>query len=412
MPPRLSRILGCGCGLIIIFLIIFIGAMTGFQRQNLRAWWNSLRAIVAQPEYMSGLAEADEILDYIREHPDDVALISYSLQTDGRPDPTAPIIVHNPDELMPLAGLNQLILLALYTSQVVAGELDPTEAIPLSAWEAYYLPNTDGQAHSQMLNELNLVADAPQTVRLAQIVRAMIRYNDHAATDYLLARFGPAQVEAFLEAQEALRGLGSVISPLGLFLSWRNHETPTQDEIQLAALSSLSESDYLRKIENWKVAYQDQAWREAERQWRRSAGRIADISYEAPLAAATVRHGQAQAYAHLMAGVLQGSFISPEVSSLMAQYLTWPLETPELETQFITIGTKGVALPGIINEATYYLPRHGDFAEQPRITVLFMRNLPLSAFLQLRNTFGHQKFVIALATKRDFAKQVAEALRD
>lgn len=53
--------------------------------------------------------------------------------------------------LVVAASTVKLLVLAGYAEAVVGGALDPNEQVPVSAWQAYYLPHTDGGAHQQGL---------------------------------------------------------------------------------------------------------------------------------------------------------------------------------------------------------------------------------------------------------------------
>jgi hypothetical protein len=59
---------------------------------------------------------------------------------------------------------------------------------------------------------------------------------------------------------------------------------------------------------------------------------------------------------------------------------------------FLALGSKGGSLLGVLTGATYYLPRHGEFSEQPRVVVLFMHEIPFAAWLRLSETFAQQQF--------------------
>jgi hypothetical protein len=73
---------------------------------------------------------------------------------------------------------------------------------------------------------------------------------------------------------------------------------------------------------------------------------------------------------------------------------------------FLALGSKGGSLLGVLTGATYYLPRHGEFSEQPRVVVLFMHEIPFAAWLRLSETFAQQQFERELATNPDFVQQV------
>jgi len=112
-----------------------------------------------------------------------------------------------------------------------------------------------------------------------------------------------------------------------------------------------------------------------------------------------------------MAGVVTGTFLSPAVSELMREYLEWPMELEGNREQFRAFGAKGGSLAGVLTEAAYLVPTSGSFAGTPRIVALFMREMPLSSWLQLQQTFGQQRFYVEVATDEEFATRVSDSLK-
>ena len=144
----------------------------------------------------------------------------------------------------------------------------------LGQWDRYYLKGTDGGAHIEALSELGLPEtpeDTPNnsTVTLDQIVRAMMRYSDNAATDYLRDRLGEAALEATIE-EAALTEQQPIRSILGEFLSFANHDHPLLIDERLDELLYLSASEYGERTEELARLHLETSWGEAERKARRS----------------------------------------------------------------------------------------------------------------------------------------------
>ena len=359
------------------------------------------------------LQTAPEILRYIARHPQDAALATYTAAPDGTPDPDDPVLFHNADVPMPLASVIKVVVLAAYAREVVAERLDSNEEITLGDWERFYLPRTDGGAHPRALASLGIPADAggfalePSTrVPLDTLARAMIRWSDNAATDYLLKRLGPAVlhatiVEAGLTGQEMPRPI------LGIFLSWYNHDEGSLTQGRLRELLAFSPAGHRARIKHFAAAYQNDFWREAEiRRWLEGKY-IVQYPLEAQAAGTLFPAGTARDYARILAGVVTGTFLSPEISAVMRP----PLERDLLgSTDFDSIGFKGGTLASVINEAAWFVPREGSFAGKPRIVVLFLRALPVLPWADLVQHAGQVVFAFRVARDRSFVERTQSRL--
>jgi D-alanyl-D-alanine carboxypeptidase len=414
-PALWRRIMrGCTITLAAAGLILLAGGI--WQRHALIALAANLQAIVAEPQYAQGLEEPAEILALLQNRRDHVALVSYRVLPDGSIDHEQPVISHNADQPLPLASTIKILLLAAYAEQVEQGRLQPDQPVMLADWQRYYLPGTDGGAHQASLQQLGITTDEAgfaldpaQRVPLDELVRAMIVESDNAAADYLLDRIGLAAMRDVIE-RAGLEQQSLPLSSLGMFLSWRNHEQPRQQHERIEHLAALSTVEYRREVEWRKELYVTTGWAQAERDWRSNAS-LPDLTFQAAATSLLAPRGSAADYARIMAGIANDSFISPAVAQRMRSYLNWPMQFAGNQARFRDFAAKGGSLPGLITEAFYVVPREGDFADQQRVVVLFMPELPLSAFLRLNQTFGHQGFMLQLAEDAAFAEEVRQTLQ-
>lgn len=416
--PRIGTSAGIGCALALGVAVLLLGFVTGFQQQNLQAWWSTIRGLAADAGSLTGLAEPDQMLNFVQENPDKVSLVVYSIDENGRPLTDEHSLFWQADTPVPTVGLGQLLLLATYARQVEAGTLNPDQPVSMQDWQAFYLPNTDAQVHLQALNALavpttrqGLAEDPTQTVALGDVVWAMIRFSDEAAADYLLTLFGPAAIETTLVEAGLPIDLPLPTLSLGRKLSWRNHAEPAQSATVAAEKAALSAEERATVAAEWVTRYQqDASWREAEVVWRGQGGRVTDLTFELPLAAAYLPSVSAEVYAQAMAQVAAGTFISPAVSTRMQDVLGWPMNTLEVEAQFSRVGTKVGLQPGVISEVTYLTPREGSFAGQTRVTAILLHDLSAAAYLRLRQTLGYQRLMVVLATDADFFDEARTTL--
>lgn len=405
-----------GCGSVLAGGLLLIAFAVAWNWKQIQLIVPMFADVMEHPEYGTGLNTADDLLAYVQAQPDTVSLVAYSVAEDGSPIQDETAVWHNADKAMPLASTKKIIILATYARAVADGVIDPQTAVAVSNWDHYYLPETDGGAHMAALTDLGIIVngkgyatDPTEIVLYEEMVYAMIRFSDNAAPDYFLDLLGKEAIA------ETMRLGGLEPRPLfphaGLVLTWQNHEQPALTAESLAELTALSEDEYTRRVLEMQEAFIEGAWGTAEREWRLANTRPMN-PHRLEMSAANLLgdKGTAREFAQIMAGVVSGTFISAEVSALMRPFLEWPMMFPGNEADFEALGTKGGSLLGLLTEATYYIPREGGFSERPRVVALFLREMPLGAWIRLSETYGQQDFSLELAISPEFAKQTAVAL--
>jgi D-alanyl-D-alanine carboxypeptidase len=407
---RLKPIL-LGCSLVALILCGIISALAYWRRGDIVAIWDII-ALTAEESYTNPLNTPDEVLTYLQTYPDSFGLMAYTVNPDGSPVEES-MVAHNADQPMTLASTIKIVVLGAYAREVAAGRVDPAQPIPLAEWERFYLPDTDGGAHPAALDDLQIphtngfANDPAQTVTLDQVVGAMIRFSDNAATDVLLYRLGQEAIAATI-SEAGLTHQEPPVPLSGVFLMWQNHEEELT-EAHLAELTTLPREQFAAQA--WAMSDQlrgDDVWYQAERTWRTTERRVMSIRLQTQ-AVSLSPNGTARDYATLMGKVATNTFLSPEVSAVMRPHLEWPMQFEGNQAEFTALGSKGGSLARVLTGATYYIPKAGDFAGQPRVVVLFMNEIPFSAWLTLSGNFAQQGFERELAIYQPFAEQVRAA---
>jgi D-alanyl-D-alanine carboxypeptidase len=370
-------------------------------------------AFAAAPARAGDLETPEQFLQYLVQNRQDAALASYTVRPDGTPDPADPILFLNADRPMPLGSTIKIVVLAAYAREVAAGRMDPEQKVALRDWEDYYLPASDGGAHPAALEALEIPADRfgfardrAAKVPLDTLAAAMIHFSDNAATDYLIQRIGRDNLRATIAAA-GLLGQEVPLPILGIFLSWDNHAQGNLTWPHLQELLGASDSAYTNRVDLLTAAFQNKGWRRAEFQFLLAGGGYSTYRLESRAADALFPQGTAQEYARIMAGVVTGTFLSPEVSVLMRRHLEVSL--PDHDT-LLSFGFKGGSLAGVLTGALYVVPTVGDFAGKPHVSVLFQRHLPEEDWTQLQETFVQEIFGVRLGLDRRFTETVDQTL--
>jgi hypothetical protein len=363
------------------------------------------------------LATPAGVLQYLSNHRHDSSLVAYSVAADGSIDRSDTVVAHNADQPMPLASTIKIITLAAYAREVAAGRLDPSERVAVADWEQFYQPGFDGFAHPSALaayfgfaiDELGFAADREATVAIDDLVAVMLQFSDNAAADYLLNRFGAGAMrrvirDGHLTGQELPQPI------VGVFLSWANHDMGDPSWKDVWRLVTMAPRQYAARVSMLANRYaHDDAWRAEELAWIVSNP---DISFDraAFLANRLFPAGTARDYARIMAHVMTGTFISPDVSAIMRRQLDWPLRYIP-SAPFSSWGHKGGSLSGVLTDANFFVPIEGDFTGRRRVAVLFLRNLAQDVSIEFTRTAGQSLFDREIASSAAFAAKAARVLR-
>jgi D-alanyl-D-alanine carboxypeptidase len=333
-----------------------------------------------------------QLAEYILANRETAAVVAYTFDENGELIDDRCSLFYNADTPLVVGSIIKSVVLAAYADTVIQGELDPNERILITDLESYYLPMTDGGAHVEGLASLGLKAestgfatDQTAKVSLDDIARIMIDYSGNAETDYLIARLGKDKIASMISVA-GLKQHTPISSILGLTLALFNHENPLiEPEQRHALITTTSAGDFNYPEHLMDLYLHDQEWRTAQIGFMQSskftevAGKIAwDGQVEA---SQMFPKGTAREYAHFMAEIASGQFISAEVSARMQKKLEgaaayWPLRL----LYFDRFGAKDGATAGVLTLASYAVPKNGPLAGQARIVVVFTNKLPFETW--------------------------------
>lgn len=314
----------------------------------------------------------DDFLVWIAEHPSNAGLAAFVV---GK-EPEG--IFYQADELFPLASTRKILILIAYAEEVADGHLVPGSPVETADVERWYWKGTDGGAHER--------ARSRGPFDLNALAWAMTRWSDNAASDYVLERVGgPERVEKVaesfgLERQEPL------MSTLGEFIGWATEEdwtslTPAQRSERATRLAHSTSAGELKSL------------------------RMPSVTNQRRLARASVR-GTPREWSILMAKLVSAESLGPVAANIVYTNLGWPMALPANQLRFTAMGTKGGSLPGVITEASYFVPTE----QEPVAVALFLRNLPPRVEQSLGRSYLHQKFMASLAGDHAFLEKARAKL--
>lgn len=325
--------------------------------------------------------DGDRIASFIKAHPEKSAIVL--IKNDEV------IVSQNANKMMPLASTMKIIIAIEYAYQAAAGDINSEEMVPLSALDAYYVPNTDGNAHPAWLNSVSEMIKEQQ-IALHEIVKGMILYSSNANTDWLIGKLGIERINQRIGALEL--DSHSPVFPIvaALFasktLAEKGKASSKQDLMQLpdeayhALCLSIHqkmsvEPSYSKNLGDLSIDYQ-RVWSD-----RLPASTVAD-------------------YASLMAKLNSKTYFPEEVDLYLSDVLEYIMKNPANAQWLKHSGMKGGSTAFVLTKAMYATLKNGDKVE----LAYFFNDLTMMENMQLQMSMND--FELKVLSDHAFTEQL------
>ncbi|MNI31397.1 hypothetical protein D3C73_852810 [compost metagenome] len=289
-----------------------------------------------------------DVLKFIVNNPDRA---SFYAMENGK------ILVNTGAEIKrPLASVVKIMVLAEFAEQVVAGVIDMEEEVSLSSLNRFYIPKTDGGAHSKWLDNLKeqgLDLDAKCTLK--EVARGMILYSSNANTEFLIEKLGLEAInhriqEWGLEQHDLIYPLSS-----SMLIAAYLMDTMELSKKQVTAyIADLSYSDYTNKaLEIFNLLQNDEEgkWINQLNRQETKGSKLQEL-WSKNLPGSTV-----QEYAHMLADIQEGKLLSEQAQPIFHELMEMKLKNPD---PFVYVGQKGGSSISIVNQVIYTEDRKGN----------------------------------------------------
>ncbi len=327
-------------------------------------------------------ADANSVLDHLADNKENSAI---KLMRNGES-----FVEMNTDKMMPLASTVKIIIAIEYAEQAAAGRVNPDELIPVAELDKYFVPNTDGGAHTAWLRTIGR-----DEVSIQNIAQGMILYSSNANTEWLSNKLGLIQVNNRLDSlgmkdHSPIYNLAS-----SLFVSKELFPQLKGKEL-ISALRNLSDQEYISATEiiHGKLD-KDLTYKE----------HVGDLSMEVQrvwsdrLVASTVSN-----YAELMRKINSRKYFSKEVHAYLNPCLEGLMQNPSNQAWLQHAGKKGGSTAFVLTEALYATDKKGNTTE----IAYFMDDLNIIQNTKLSR--GMNDFVLKILTKKEFLDEVVKRL--
>lgn len=336
------------------------------------------------------IALADSLLQYIIANKQHAA---FSLVVN---DTT--IVAFNQNKLMPLASTVKILIAVEFAKQAGKQVINENEWIPISAFNKYYLPFTDGGAHTNWLayeKTKNHIKN--DSIQLINIARGMTMFSSNANSEYLLDILGLDNVKNNIQ----LFGLKNhtAIFPLvaSLFI-YQNPKKLNENKL-LKAIKNLPEEGYCKTIyEIHKALKYDTTLLKKFK--------LADVTenmqqvWSDKLTASTTAD-----YVHLMGILNNQKYLDADSYGIIAELLEFVMENPANQKNYVRFGMKGGSTATVLTDAFYATTKNGVKIEG----AYFFNHLPPAENNTLQRWMN--SFKIALTQNEDFRKKVQQVLK-
>ncbi|MGN7764146.1 serine hydrolase [Paenibacillus sp. 22594] len=319
-----------GCGIIVLLGLFALLVFFEVKRQNRRTEQHILKFIARNPSRASL---------YIIENGE----IVVDLQSAVR---------------RPLASVAKIIVLAEFAEQAASQQIDLDKKVPLASLNRFYIPDSDGSAHSEWLFDLEEKGlDLEKDITMLEVARGMIRYSSNANTDFLMETLGLDRINQKitdwgLKDHDALYPFSSAI----LMPTYLKDTLGVSMNKVASIMKGFTYAEYAAKsIEIFNLLRNDPEGKWIQQLNRRARARIKfQKIWSDKFPRSTVKE-----YAQLLKDIYEGDRLKEEARTLFQNLIKLEVPNP----QFTMAAQKGGSSYTILTLAMYYEDLTGNKTE-------------------------------------------------
>lgn len=363
-----------------IFLIVF-----GFNMNALITLFENSEEIQEGQEWVEKTQSLKGLTEYIAAQPERVTVVSLAIEN---PDSSIEYNAHTPRTM---GRLSNLFLLINYAEKLESGDLNSDEQVPISEINKFQLPYIDASNHQDALSNMRNrgTVSADETMALTDVVRMGIEFNDLAASDYLLNRFGTDEIDDLMDRLN----LEETERPLpfsGLYITLNPNLHERSYSVWMDSLSSITRTHFdSLVVSNAQKFQENQAFRDKViSTFRENEGlgisfiQLRDILDFFPKTTGLEM-------ATLMKKIQQETLISSDVSQGVKEILNWPMNIRRMPNDFNTYGAIYDSRMGLVSGIDYGASTYSD---EPFAQAIFFDELQVAFWFHMSSNLIHQDF--------------------
>lgn len=308
--------------------------------------------------------EADSMLRFIQQNPKRVSFLA------SRNDTIIGRTQEN--QALPLASTVKILVAVEFAKQAAGGIFNGNQRVALRDLDIYYLPNTDGDAHTAWKEELTkkklIVQDS---ISLMEVARGMIMFSSNANTEFLMDLLGLDNVKNNIQlfGLKSHTALYPIVSSLFMYQNPKN----MKEEKVIKAIRNMKEEEYCKFI----LAMHNQLKLDSS---FKSRFRPQDLSITMQRCwSDLLPRASAADYVQLVKILNNRRYLESDAYAILADILEFPMESPAMQRMFTHLGMKGGSTMFVLTKAMYSTDKKGNRTEY----ALFINDLTPAEQAQL-----------------------------
>jgi D-alanyl-D-alanine carboxypeptidase len=295
---------------------------------------------------------------------------------------------------MPLASTVKIILAIEYAEQSAKSQINPDELISLSDLDKFYVPNTDGGAHSSWLKSIkDKISDDKISIR--EISKGMIKFSSNANTEWLLNKLGIENVNNRLDSLglENHTEIYNIVS--ALFVGKELFPDLKGKDLQ-KKLIEIKQIEYINATNNIHQKLL------IDTLYKKDIGDLGmDIQkvWSDRLPSSTVED-----YVSVMKKINSRKYFSEQTQKYLDEVMEYILDNPANKEWLEHSGMKGGSTAFVLTKALYATDKKGNKTEM----VYFLNNLSVLEITRLQMSMN--EFELKILTNKEFREIVKTEL--
>lgn len=270
----------------------------------------------------------------------------------------------NENKLMPLASTVKIMVAIEFAQQVAHEMINENTYVPLSELDKYYLPGTDGGAHSGWLDYAKKnKALKGDSVKLIDVARGMIIFSSNANTEYLMDLLGFDNVKDNI-ALFNLKQHTAIYPLVGALFLYQVPKKSTETKL-LKEISSYSDKKYSMAAYDYHIDLKEDSTFKLKFRPDDLSLKVQKMWSDRLPASTTKEYVQVVQALNKREVLDEGAFFT------LAEVLEFPMESKAFQSVFKHYGVKGGSTGFVLTHVIYLTLKDGTRME----LAIFFNNL-------------------------------------
>ncbi|MGQ7853765.1 serine hydrolase [Pedobacter sp. WC2501] len=330
----------------------------------------------------------DGLIKFIKDNPKKASIVLIENSKE--------VLNFNGKQQMPLASAAKTIIAIEFSNQVAAKKLNANQNIAISELSKYYVPFTDGGAHSAWLKSLKKTG--ADSVSLLQIAQGMIRFSSNANTEYIEDLLGLENISRNIRTLKLRQHSPYYFFTAGAIMTCLKPDN-LDESVWAKQLEAMPMNEYVKQCETNHIKLKTDSTFIKTFSARNLSFAIQKIWSDRLVASNTAD------YAGIMQKINSRNYFKPEIQNILDQIMEWPMVYPGNQAAFKHLGQKGGSTAFILTDAFYATHKNGTSLA----CAFFFNNLTEKEELMIQSNFA--SFEAGIITDAAFRQKLITSIK-